>query len=90
MTMNLWRMREFPFKKIWTFFTNDELWRKLGRKKIKSEPSSECIGIYELHDLINTLLKGAKYVARSEYAEITPAYEELDLERLSKVDFWRK
>ena len=20
MTINLWRMREFPFKKIWTFF----------------------------------------------------------------------
>ena len=55
---------------------------KLGRKRIKSEPSSECIRIYELQDELNALLKGAKYVARSEYAEITPAYKEL-------VEFFR-
>ena len=55
---------------------------KLGRKKIKSEPSSECIRIYELQDALNALLKGTNYVARSEYAEITPAYKEI-------VEFFR-
>ena len=55
---------------------------KLGRKKLKSEPSSECIRIFELQDELNALLKGTKYVARSEYAEITPAYKEL-------VEFFR-
>lgn len=55
---------------------------KLGRKKIKSEQSPECIRIYELQDELNTLLKGTKYVARSEYAEIIPAYKEL-------VEFFR-
>ena len=55
---------------------------KLGRKKTKSEPSSECIKIYELQDEINALLKGNHYVARSEYVEIVPAYKEI-------VEFFR-
>lgn len=55
---------------------------KLGRKKTKFEPSSECIKIYELQDEINALLKGNHYVARSEYAEIVPAYKEI-------VEFFR-
>lgn len=49
---------------------------KLGRKKIQSEPSSECIRLYELQDEINALLKGDNYVARSEYAEVIPTYKE--------------
>lgn len=55
---------------------------KLGRKKSKSESSSECIKIYELQDKLNALIKGTKYVARSEYAEIIPVYKEI-------VDFFR-
>ena len=50
---------------------------KLGRKKIKAEPSSECIRIYELQDELNALLKGTEYVARSEYAEIIPVYKDI-------------
>ena len=58
------------------------LGKKLGQKKIKPEASSECIRIYKLQDEINALLKGNHYVARSEFAEITPAYKEL-------VEFFR-
>lgn len=50
---------------------------KLGRKKIKLEPSSECIRIYDLQYELNALLEGTNYVARSEYAEIIPAYKEI-------------
>lgn len=55
---------------------------KLGRKKIKSELSSECKRIYKLQDEINALLEGNHYVARSEYAEIIPVYREV-------VEFFR-
>ena len=72
-----------PFYEEMDFFSRVmSFGEKLGRKKIKSEPSSECIRIYELQDELNALLKGTKYVARSEYAEITPAYKEL-------VEFFR-
>ena len=72
-----------PFYEEMDFFSRVmSFGEKLGRKKIKSEPSSECIRIYELQDELNALLKGAKYVARSEYAEIIPAYKEL-------VEFFR-
>ena len=58
------------------------LGEKLGRKKIKSELTSECLRIYELQDELNVLLKGTNYVARSEYAEIISVYKEI-------VEFFR-
>lgn len=58
---------------------------KLGQKKIKSEPSSECIRIYELQDEINALLKGNNYVARSEYAEVMPVYKESQRVKISML-----
>ena len=50
--------------------------KKRAQQKIKPEPSSECIRIYELQDELNALLKGTEYVARSEYAEIIPVYKD--------------
>jgi hypothetical protein len=52
------------------------LGKKLGRKEIKTEPSSECLKIYELQNRIEILLKGINYVARSEYAQLIPEYKE--------------
>ncbi len=57
------------------------LGEKFGRKKF-SEPSSECIKICKLQDEINKLLNGESYVARSQYAEMLPAYKE-------NVEFFR-
>ena len=72
-----------PFYEEMDFFSRVmSFGEKLGRKKIKSELSSECIRIYELQDELNALLKGTNYVARSEYAEITPVYKEI-------VEFFR-
>ena len=36
MTMNLWRMRENSLlRRYGLFFTNDELWRKIGKEEDK-------------------------------------------------------
>ena len=67
-----------PFWEEMDFFSRVmSFGEKLGRKKIKPEPSSECIRIYKLQDEINALLKGNHYVARSEYAEIIPVYKDI-------------
>ena len=66
-----------PFYEKMDFFSRMvSFGEKLGRKKIKSEPSSECIRIYELQDELNALLKGTNYVARSEYSDLIPEYKE--------------
>ncbi len=49
---------------------------KLSRKKTISDPSPECLKIMELREEINALLKGLKYVAKSEYAEVLPTYKD--------------
>lgn len=71
-----------PLQKEMNFFSRMmSLGEKFGRKKI-SEPSSECIKICKLQDEINKLLNGESYVARSQYAEMLPAYKE-------NVEFFR-
>lgn len=49
---------------------------KLARKKNVSDPSSEYLKIMELKEEVSALLRGIKYVARSEYQEMLPSYKD--------------
>ncbi len=49
---------------------------KLSRKKTISDLSPECIKIMELKEEIHALLRGVKYIAKSEYSEVIPAYKD--------------
>ena len=58
------------------------LGEKLGRKKTTFNPSEECLKIKTFNEEVNLLLSGIKYVAKSEYAAMVPAYKET-------IDFFR-
>ncbi len=52
------------------------LGEKLSNKKATSDLSPECIKITKLKEEIQILLQGDKYIARSDYAEVTPTYKD--------------
>lgn len=52
------------------------LCEKLSNKKATSDLSPECIKITKLKEEIQILLQGDKYIARSDYAEVTPTYKD--------------
>lgn len=52
------------------------LGEKLSNKKATSDLSLECIKITKLKEEIQILLQGDKYIARSDYAEVTPTYKD--------------
>ncbi len=58
------------------------LGEKLGCIKTTINQSEECLKIKTFNEEVNLLLSGIKYVAKSEYAAIIPAYKET-------IDFFR-
>lgn len=52
------------------------LGEKFSNKKTTSDLNPECIKIIKLKEEIQMLLQGDKYIAKSEYAEVTPTYKD--------------
>lgn len=55
---------------------------KFSRKKVVSDLSPECIRITKLKNEILSLLRGDKYIAKREYANVIPEYKDT-------VDYFR-
>ena len=73
----IWRLKDKTFWSDMDFISRIlGFGNKLSRKKTTSDLSPECVRITELKEEINALLRGVKYIAKSEYKEVIPTYKD--------------